>query len=76
MATQCKSCNALIEEERLVVKGLAPFEKYYLRDGTFLGWGYDPMPFNRLPRVPHVGQGDGSGRVAEIGAVWGSFAVT
>ena len=73
MATQCKSCNALIEEESLVVIGIAPYEKYYLRDGTFLGWGFNPTPFNS---IPHVGQGDGSGRVAEIGAVWANLAVT
>ena len=76
MATMCRTCNALIEEGRLAVIGIAPFEKYYLLDGTFIGWGYDPTPFNPLPRVPHVGQGDGSGKVCDIGPIWGNAALT
>jgi len=73
MATQCQACNALIEEGKLHVEGFAPFEKYYLHDGTFLGWGFNPVPFNLLP---HVGQGDGAGRVNEMGAFWGLPCLT
>ena len=76
MATMCRACNALIEEGALKVKGIAPFEKYYLRNGTFIGWGYDPTPFNPLPGMPHVGQGNGAGKVCEMGSFWGNPAVT
>lgn len=72
MATQCKACNKLIEERRLRVVGVAPFEKYYRADGTFLGYGYDPNPVNG---VPHVGQDDGAGRVSEQRPVWGDSTV-
>ena len=40
----CASCNTLIEAQRLTVKGLYPFEEYWLADGTYLGVGYDPTP--------------------------------
>ncbi len=56
----CATDNQLIEKEALFVVGQAPFEKYYLRDGTFLGWGYDPVPFK--DQFPHVGK---DGRVSE-----------
>ena len=72
----CRACNALIEEGALKVKGIAPFEKYYLLDGVFIGWGYDPTPFNPLPEMPHVGQGNGAGKVCEFGSFWGNSAVT
>ena len=68
LGKQCSTCNALIEEDRLVVIGLAPFEKYYLFAGTFLGWGFNPTMFKNLS---HVGQDGGAGRVSEPGAVWG-----
>ena len=52
---QCATCNDLVETGRLRVSGEAPFEKYHLADGTFLGHGFDPEP------APHVGK---SGRVS------------
>ncbi len=36
----CASCNDLIESEALKVVGTAPYERYYNRDGDFLGFGY------------------------------------
>ena len=51
----CASCNQMIESRALRVVGRAPFEKYYLRDGTFLGWGFDPERFEQ--EKPHVGTG-------------------
>ncbi|MHC4470341.1 MAG: HNH endonuclease [Planctomycetota bacterium] len=49
----CATCNRMIEAGALKAIGRAPFEKYYLRDGTFLGWGFDPVPFEQGD--PHVG---------------------
>ena len=49
---QCTACNGMIESGALRVLGRAPFEKYYLRDGTFLGWGFDPSRFEQGD--PHV----------------------
>jgi hypothetical protein len=57
---QCAACNRLIEQGRLRVVGYPPYEKYYQANGRFLGYGYDPIPFSR---VPHVG--NGSDRVRE-----------
>jgi HNH endonuclease len=83
MATQCKACNALIEEGRLRVVGAAPFEKYYRGDGDFLGWGFDPTPFgarglgeSRRESLSHVGRGGEAGEVKERGAIWGLLALT
>ena len=53
VGTQCSVCNRFEAHGDLVIKGEAPFEKYYLRNGTFLGYGFDPVPWNR---VSHVGQ--------------------
>ena len=55
LGQQCATCNDLVEVGRLRIQGEAPFEKYYLADGTFLGHGFDPEP------APHVGK---SGRLA------------
>ncbi len=58
VAQHCRAHNTMIETGRLVVKGRAPFEKYFLGDGTFLGTGGDPGPAPR--RFPHVGNAAGS----------------
>jgi hypothetical protein len=54
LGLQCATCNRLIEKGRLRIVGHAPYEKYYLSDGTFLGWGFDPEPFEH--ENPHVGK--------------------
>ena len=48
----CRAHNAMIETGRLVVKGRAPFERYFLADGTPLGTGGDPRP--ATPGMSHV----------------------
>ena len=48
----CWAHNAMIETGRLVVKGRAPFERYFLADGTPLGVGGDPRPLT--PGLSHV----------------------
>jgi len=58
----CATCNRMIETGALRVVGRAPFEKYYLRDGTFLGWGFDPEPFEQGDA--HVGVGAIEGKRA------------
>ena len=64
MGEQCSVHNREIETGALRVVGHAPFEKYYLRDGTFLGIGYDP----RARRMgdphgdPHAGNGGGASK--------------
>lgn len=65
LGQQCATCNDLIESGKLRVMGLPPFEQYYLADGTFLGFGFDPKPWASLPHV-----GDGSGRVRERPPGW------
>lgn len=53
---QCATCNVLVESERLVITGRAPFEEYTTANGEYLGIGYDPEPRTRSD--PHVGTGD------------------
>jgi hypothetical protein len=59
VGVQCATCNDLIEEGALRVEGEAPFEQYYLKDWTFLGYGFDPRP--------HVGTGSGGADEPESG---------
>lgn len=59
---QCSVHNREIETGALRVVGHAPFEKYYLRDGTFLGWGFDPEAFEQ--KNHHVGNGVEAGKRA------------
>lgn len=56
---QCATCNEFIEKEKLVVVGEAPHERYYLDDGTFIGYGWDHRPF---PRVGQDGKPFGKAR--------------
>ncbi len=62
---QCATCNDLIESGALEVLGRAPFEKYYQRDGTFMGWGFDPSRFEQCDA--HVGTGRKEGDRAPPG---------
>ncbi|MEN8151235.1 MAG: hypothetical protein ABFS86_15575 [Planctomycetota bacterium] len=54
LALHCSAHNRLIESEKLRVTGYAPCEEYWLADGTFLGFGYNPTV--QAGKVPHVGQ--------------------
>jgi len=53
LAQHCSVHNRLIESGKLTITGYAPCEAYHLADGTFLGFGYDPVV--RSVSVPHVG---------------------
>ena len=44
LCQQCATCNDLIESGRLRVTGEAPYDRYHLADGSFLGFGFDPDP--------------------------------
>ena len=57
---QCEACNKMILTGALQVSGEAPFEKYHLKDGTFLGYGFDPYS--------HVGTGSVAPHLPESGA--------
>ena len=61
MRMHCGGCNTFIEEEKIRILGIAPFERYYTAGGDFLGYGYDPEPRSEeLPpdrKSSHVGNG-------------------
>jgi hypothetical protein len=57
LAQHCATCNDLIEEGRLRVKGEAPLEKYYRADGMSVGDGFDPSPHVGLFHA-QVAEGD------------------
>jgi len=52
LCLQCATCNDLIEAGRLRVEGEAPYERYHLADGSFLGWGFDHEPHVGNSREP------------------------
>ena len=54
LGTMCGPCNANIEKGLLLVFGYAPFEAYFDAAGTFLGYGFNPVP--APPIFPHVGK--------------------
>ena len=54
----CQAHNRMFETGRVTVKGLAPFEKYFLADGTFIGTGGDPRPVGT--GMSHVENGERS----------------
>ena len=60
LGTQCEPHNKMLETGALRVEGYAPFERYYRRDGTFVGIGYDPKPrpMGDPHADPHAGDGD------------------
>ena len=50
---QCGACNDMEQSGALRIEGEAPLEKYYRRDGSFLGFGFDPEPWSRVSHVGH-----------------------
>jgi hypothetical protein len=59
LVQHCRTHNALILSGRIRVEGVAPFEHYFLADGTYLGVGHDPVP-RRRPISRAGNRGDGT----------------
>jgi hypothetical protein len=70
LGQMCAAHNRMIETGALRVEGYAPFERYYLADGTFLGRGNDPTP--RVRGDPHVGRRGKRGQGEPPGANGGA----